>query len=491
MFDFLQKKNIKTAILIGFYLILSLFVLIPQLGWHVLVDWDEARQGVNAFEMYKTNNLIYTTFEFQPEHWNTKPPLLIWLQYICMHIFSSFEVAVRFPTVCSIILMGIGLIWLFNKIGRIYTGFFAAVICLCCDTLTYFHCFRSGDYDGMMISFMMLYLTCFFVYAKTNKQKYLILFFVFLILDTMTKGIQSLIPLPALAAYLLITKRFVIELKNKNVYIFSAIFLLIVLGYYFIRERFDNGYIQSVLDNEVFGRYSSAIEGHNGTKTYYWNLIKNDNFIFGIILFPLAVLLNYLLKNKDCKQITSFFLLNILFYFAVITLGQTKLPWYYFPILPMIAVMIAAGIDNILTSSLINKRKTVFAITFLAICCCFIYPYSNVVNNSFHAKTYRGDIQYFCGHYIMRDIAQNKLPYDNIYYLSDNDDNNQVSVFYWHLLKENNKNFYKINLDNIATGMLIQVNKEDNFKKIQDRFNIEELYSLNQARIIKIKDKKQ
>ncbi|UOQ78563.1 hypothetical protein MUN84_08455 [Hymenobacter sp. 5516J-16] len=61
--------------------------------------WDESRVAVNAAEMALNNNWLVAHFEGQPDLWNTKPPLLLWLQVLSIKLFGFNEVAIRLPTV--------------------------------------------------------------------------------------------------------------------------------------------------------------------------------------------------------------------------------------------------------------------------------------------------------------------------------------------------------------------------------------------------------
>ena len=50
-----------------------------HLDYGELMDWDEARHGVSAYEMLQTGEPIVTTYAYSPDYWNLKPPLSEWL----------------------------------------------------------------------------------------------------------------------------------------------------------------------------------------------------------------------------------------------------------------------------------------------------------------------------------------------------------------------------------------------------------------------------
>ena len=71
------------------YIVLALLVYVPIFG-HLntlpIRIWDESRLATNAYEMLKNGNFIVTYFDGKPDMWNTKPPLLIWLDVLFMKI---------------------------------------------------------------------------------------------------------------------------------------------------------------------------------------------------------------------------------------------------------------------------------------------------------------------------------------------------------------------------------------------------------------------
>jgi len=58
-------------------IILSASVLFYHLGMMPLQVWDEARLADNALEMATNGLSLITTYDGSPDHWNTKPPLVM------------------------------------------------------------------------------------------------------------------------------------------------------------------------------------------------------------------------------------------------------------------------------------------------------------------------------------------------------------------------------------------------------------------------------
>src|SRR5258708_6290848 len=73
-------------------------MLFHHLGTRPLHVWDEARSAQNALEMGQSGDLLVTRFAGRPDHWNTKPPLQIWLQAALLKTRLQPEAAVRLPS---------------------------------------------------------------------------------------------------------------------------------------------------------------------------------------------------------------------------------------------------------------------------------------------------------------------------------------------------------------------------------------------------------
>ena len=53
-----------------------------------IVLWDESRVVSNALEMSRTGFSLVTTYDFRPDLWNTKPPLVIWIVAASIRLFG-------------------------------------------------------------------------------------------------------------------------------------------------------------------------------------------------------------------------------------------------------------------------------------------------------------------------------------------------------------------------------------------------------------------
>ena len=77
-------------------------LLFYRLGALPTEVWDESRLAENALEMAKTGLSLISTYNGIPDHWNTKPPLLIWLTSISIRVLGPNEWGVRLPSAVGI-----------------------------------------------------------------------------------------------------------------------------------------------------------------------------------------------------------------------------------------------------------------------------------------------------------------------------------------------------------------------------------------------------
>jgi 4-amino-4-deoxy-L-arabinose transferase-like glycosyltransferase len=292
--------------------------------------WDESRLAVNALEMYENGFSLITTFEYKTDLWNTKPPLLVWIQWGLMQFLGPTEEAIRIPSALAVVLTTLSLIYFSKRITRKYTiGIFGSLILITSYGYISYHGGRSGDYDALLTMFMTTASLLFFV-ANQNKftnPKENIGVFVLLALGVMTKSIAALLFAPAYLILLLLSGTLITFLTKKSTYVGLVIFILIVGGFYISREFAESGYLEAVWVNDLFGRYTTPLENHRGPFTFYLeNFVEKDFkkfFLFSILGLVLALFR----KKDDTRTFLLYCAIIFVIYILIISNAETKLPW--------------------------------------------------------------------------------------------------------------------------------------------------------------------
>lgn len=304
--------------------------------------WDEARLATNALEMSQNNNWIVTHYWGEPDMWNTKPPLMVWLMALSIKIFGYNELAVRLPAALASVGTCLLLYWFAaRRLQKPLLGILAVLVLITAPGFMLEHVARTGDYDALLICLSTAYSLLFFWFLEEKKNSTLLWFFVALSAAALTKGIAGLLFCPALLLYALLRKEIISILKNKYFYLGLLLFLVLVPGYYLLREQYNPGYWQAVKANELGGRYLNTLEDHHEPAGYYFRLLVKEYFKNWFLLLPFGIMAGLFLMGRQIRRFTAYLLLLTGSFLAVISTGGTKLSWYAAPLLPFLALLVA------------------------------------------------------------------------------------------------------------------------------------------------------
>ncbi|WBS04464.1 glycosyltransferase family 39 protein [Pseudoduganella sp. SL102] len=340
-----QRRNL--------FLLLLAFAASAVVLFYRLTDipielWDESRLANNALEMSKTGLSLITTFEWQPDHWNTKPPLLIWLMAIAINLVGVNELGVRLPSVLAALGTAMLVYWFVGHyLRRPVQAFLAVLIILATPGYIQIHGARSGNYDSLLTLLTTVYILCAFIFLQEqtrNKRMYFALTTIAVVLAFYTKTIQGMIFLPGIFLYALFTRQIGAILRKPYFYIGCILAAAACVSYYWIRNEIDPGYFAAVQANDLGGRYANALEGHHGSPLWYLFRVK-----FFPWLVPSLLMAAYLLVcgSAAVKRLTAFLAMCLIVYLVVISSAGTKLVWYAMPLAPLSAILCALGFSDI------------------------------------------------------------------------------------------------------------------------------------------------
>jgi len=152
--------------------------------------WDEARNAVNAIEMFYSGDFVTRTFHNAPENYNLKPPLFTWLQVASMNSVGVNELAVRLPSVfaslCSMILV---FFLVFKMTNSTLFGFLASAIMVTSSGFYGTHVGRYGDHDALLLLFVVLLVCATYLFSITLRKRYVYLIALSLLFGVFVKSI--------------------------------------------------------------------------------------------------------------------------------------------------------------------------------------------------------------------------------------------------------------------------------------------------------------
>ena len=393
----MKKSQFLPILFIALFAVACYFPLFLHLDHMSVRLWDEARRAVNAFEMAQNGNLLVTHYEGAPEMWGTKPPLLIWCQAFFMKTIGYNEVALRLPSALAA-LAAVVLLVLFSwkVLKRPLAGFLAGLVLLTTQGYAGAHVARSGDFDSLLTLWETGYLLAFFTFFCqtdfTKKKKWLYVTAAFVALAGLTKGIAGFLFLPGiLIFYLVFNKKRDNEnqgildlLRWRHTWLAVLVAVVPVVSFYLLREAFNPGYLATVMDNEVSGRYLETQGGHVHPWYHYFEWLWREQFQPWLLFIPLGLVVGFWQKGR-LRSLTWLLLLNSLAFLLIISFAKTRIMWYMAPVYPSLALLVGIGISDfgfrISPGAVRNPKSEIRNYLLLAafVLALFYQPYRTIV----------------------------------------------------------------------------------------------------------------
>lgn len=471
----IRKKIFPIAVLI----LLLYLPFFTHLSLQPLRIWDETRQAFNAYEMTMDGDMIVTKYNHQPDMWNLKPPLLVWCQAALMKVFGPWELAVRLPSALSGFLVSL-LIFVFSwkYFNRFWLGFIAALIIPTVRGYMEYHGARSGDYDSMLTLFTVFYSLSFFLFFDSGKWKYLYAGMIGLTLAVMTKGVAGLLFAPAIALAAIFFGKVKTILTSRHFYISLLFFLTVVCGYYLLREHYNPSYWQAVLDNELGGRYLEVIEGHEGGFWFYFEKIHQWQFAYWALLIPVGIVTGILDNDKNFRKLILYVTGVVIIFALILSISVTKIEWYIYQIVPLLALLIATFIYYVFT--LLEKVETPGLLKYKILPYVFLLvityrPYKEIFDVTYLAPEKEWDWSGYRMSYYLRDLAQGKIKLTEPVHVVF--EGQAFHLDYYVMLanrKEKNKADVKPKED-LANGDLIICSQDLVDRYVNDHYNLDHI----------------
>ena len=449
--------------------------------------WDESRLASNALEMYFGGFGIVTTYDGAPDLWNTKPPLLIWLQVLMMHVFGPGELALRLPSATAAMATCLVLLAIAHCYLRSTTlGLLSALILVTSPGFAGLHAARTGDYDALLTLLTTLACLSFFLHLETEQPRYLYGFFGFLSLGILTKGVGAVLFLPVLAVYTVFRHQLLGMLRRRHVYIGLLVTVLLVGGWYGLRELHGPGYLASVYHNELGGRYLNTLERHNRPLLYYLTNLTSGRMSIWWVLVPVGMALGLVGKPGRETRLIRFSTLLALTYLAVITRSETKCPWYDVPVYPFLALIAAAFVvfvvraaDGLALAGRRNLGKSIFLGVFLI--SLFYTPYQQALKRARHPAVDRGFYRIGAS---LRDAIDGRFDASGLRVPTDQ--YAPQTTFYIKILQQRGVDVSACRWEDPLVGDRVLANRHFSREKLAPRYTFVEEDDVGEAQILLI-----
>jgi 4-amino-4-deoxy-L-arabinose transferase-like glycosyltransferase len=316
--------------------------------------WDESRNAVNAIEMYQTGNWLVRTYDFAPENYELKPPLLTWFQVASLNVFVLNELGIRFPSVVfSLITLMVLFSLMYRMTNKWYIAFLTSFIVATSAGFYSEHLGRFGDHEALLICIYSCLFYVVYLYSTTQKVRYIYLTALTVSLAILCKSISVGMLLPGIFLFLLFDKKILHLLKNKHTYFALLIGAIPVFAYYYLREQAQPGYLHLVWEMELFPRFfntSTELVFQNDPFSYYFDLIRTSKMEYWVWSLLFVLFAPFVAKKIDKRWM--FWSIQAVTFLLIISSG-TKNFWYSAPAIPMLAGAIAISVYL-----LIGKNRT-------------------------------------------------------------------------------------------------------------------------------------
>lgn len=335
------------------------FLCFYKLDVKYVDPWDESRHGVNAYEMLREGKLIESTYLYETDYYNLKPPLSMWSIMLSMAVLGKSVFALRFPSALYyLILAAVAAGFLKKRYGRI-----SALLCiafLSANTTPFLaHMVRAGDADSLYVLLFSLAMFCMMNIGKSQKNLYACGFL--FALAFLTKSFHAGVIVVIGGLYLLLTG----ELKKMKpaVWIKFMISALMPIGIWAGLRYFLDGtaFLREMWLTDVVGRSGEGFGSNEAGFGYYFSYYLGDmsGSLQIYLLALLAILLlggfyleyrgwsekkkaSILLKetvfHRDVVGFALWVLVPVLAFSAV----ATKLLWYLYPAITALLIGAAA-----------------------------------------------------------------------------------------------------------------------------------------------------
>lgn len=330
--------------------------------------WDESIFAVNTFEMLENGQYFSLYYNGSPDLFNTKPPLLNWLQILSVQLLGYNEFALRLP---SGLAAGGTVLVLFTFLKQYFTlqyAWVAALILLSAPGFIGYHTARTGDTDSLLTFMLTLSILQFLSFLMNQNKSAVYWTMFFLTLAFLTKLHAAFLFLPAFLFILIIQKKLKTFFMNVQFLLGILTFIGLCGTVLYIRELQTPGYFTQIIFKDA-GRLFQEFDTHGGPFYFYLDNLFSQRYGWWMICFLGGLIL--IVMNKKCKERIALIplLIMVFTYLLIISFSATKLIWYDMPLYPLLAIVSAFPIVYFLNHLGIQSRQSSFIVGVL-----FFYP---------------------------------------------------------------------------------------------------------------------
>ena len=362
----------RTPLIMAMLLGASLLLLLWQLGAYGLIDVDEGRYAEVPREMFATGDWLTPRLNFI--NFFDKPPLLYWGIALSYAVFGVNEFAARLiPALAALLGVGVAAV-LGRRMFGARAGFLSGLILL---TSLMWTVMARVVLTDMVVSSLVFCALAFWWMAISEtasarrKTGFLALFWVCLGLGMLAKGpVAPVLCGGTIFVYLLISKQWK-SLRQMGWIWGLPLFIAVAAPWYFAIAARHPEFNHAFWFEQNFARFTGAIKkvDHVEGPLFLFQYLPLIIFPWSVFALP-ALFGNWkkLWPARTEKQRAAIFLLTafgcVMLFFSA---SESKLITYILPVVPPLAILMAAYFDRILNEPNLGVFASVCGGIFAAI----------------------------------------------------------------------------------------------------------------------------
>ncbi len=311
---------------------------------------DESRNANNALDMALSGFSLVTTYDFRPDLWNTKPPLVIWLMSGSLRLFGLNEWALRLPSALAAMGTLALTLWFVRKVtGSKGVALGSAILLLLSPGFFGEHGARTGDFDAVLLLFVTGGLQLLYLALLKRRPSWSLLLAAgsLIALGALSKSVAAFIPVTGTLLFILVAGRLRPVLACWPRYALAFVAALApLLAFYAAREWLGPGYLSAIIQNDMTGRFGELTDVEATPPTYYLQHLVTGWFFAGplLLLVPLG-LRKLVVRERTLALYASCVVVGAL---AIYSAAATRAMQYALPLFPWLAMLVAIALKRLL-----------------------------------------------------------------------------------------------------------------------------------------------
>lgn len=339
------------------------YVCFARLDYAKIQNWDEARHGVNAYEMMQKHNYIVNTYNYENDYFNLKPPLSYWGIILGFRIFGTNVFGMRFYSGLSMLItfLLIG-VWLYRKAGKL-ACLMSMFLMLTFYDIFYWHAARNADADALYL--FLFTFGCLNLIESVQRPSRLYICGLMFSFCFLAKSWHACVLLPIGALFVLLSG-LIKELKLRNYILFIISAFAPILLWGAVRYQYDGmDFLGQMFGVDVAQRIAWSASSNSDYSFFIKYLLHNRAFLVMIAVICLSVLFlvlchGMLRYREEGKPFVLALSLWIIIPFFVFSLSHTYYYWYIYPIYPALCIAASLLTAQCVKNCQSRRQKVVF-----------------------------------------------------------------------------------------------------------------------------------